>query len=228
MRSIIYLFIWGLYSLHSILPSHFRVSIESLDQELVRSLRRTPRVSSREYRILIRPDGFLLARLGEEFKDQTLLSYVSLGAIAYFLRLRQELATWKTEKVWENTWQGKRGEWCIRRDTSMPFYTYDKIPNRNIIYFSCIYISTSQTCTNLRSKTLNVFSFDICTRFIPEICFSYIILITAEGENMVMCFNLDDRYLLSKKGKCELQKEHTIFVNSSIPNFRERRLARVN
>lgn len=147
MRGIIYLFIWGLYSRHSILPSQFRVSIESLDQELARSLRRTLRVSSREYRILIRPDGFLLARLREEFKDQTLLSFVSLDAIAYFLGLWRELATWKTEKVWESRWQGKRGEWCIRRDTArhryfniILFYTYDKVPNQDIIDSSCIYL----------------------------------------------------------------------------------------
>lgn len=90
-----YLSLRGLYSSFSSIAT--RVFIESLDQELAQSFRRTLRVSSREYKILIRPDVSFLCAL-KKLKDQTLFSCVFLDAIADFLGLRREFATRKTGK----------------------------------------------------------------------------------------------------------------------------------
>lgn len=66
---------------------------EPPDQEFVQENPvRIARISSREYGALIRPGGFLLAYLRDEFKDQTLLC-VSLGVFADLFEASQELTT---------------------------------------------------------------------------------------------------------------------------------------
>lgn len=161
-----YLFICGLYSRHFIF--YYHTSFHGISGSRIRSFRRTLRVSSREYRILIRPDVSFLCALKRSLRIKH-SSRASPLVPRTFWDFETRVCDVKNRKVWGSRWQRKRGgdvlEAILRGiDILRPFYRYDRIPNLDIINFSYICIMP-ETCTNLCSKTL----FDICRRFIPNL-----------------------------------------------------------